>query len=259
MTETSPRVVESVRVVDDLTERSTLLDGFLRLKRLRVANVYSDGSESAPYACDVVTRRSADAVAICLWEEAPSEGARRGRPRVVLKSGLRVPVFLRRFKDLVRPDPQPYLHLTELVAGLLEAGDGEAGGLERRAFHEASEEAGYAVPTDRIQRMGEGSFASPGISDEKVYYCAAELSGLEPGEIDGDGSIMEEGTERVVLDLREAIRGCREGSIPDMKTELGLHRLADAIGYLPSLDRYVDELPDDLRDRFDPLGAGGGR
>lgn len=255
MNDSAAQPVASVRVVEDVSEGSRLDDGFLRLKRLRVANVYPDGTESSPYPCDVVTRRSADAVAICLWESPLDEGQRRGRPRVVLKSGLRVPVFLRQFKDLVRPDATKYLHITELVAGLLEQEDGGSGGLERRARLEASEEAGYDVPSVRVGRLGSGTFASPGVSDEKVYYCSAEVGQLEAGRVEGDGSAMEEGTERVVLDLREAIRRCREGTIPDMKTELGLYRLADALGYIPTLDAYVSELGPEWDRRFDALGV----
>ncbi len=70
----------------------------------------------------------------------------------------------------------------------------------------------------------------------------------------GDGSVMEEGTRVVVLELHDAITRCREGTIPDMKTEIGLLRLAEALGYLPQLGMFVDELPEDVRARFRRLG-----
>ena len=65
----------------------------------------------------------------------------------------------------------------------------------------------------------------------------------------GDGSVMEEATEVVLLPLREAIRLCRTGEIPDMKTEIGLLRLCDAIGYVPALDRFVTDLPKYMQKR----------
>ena len=81
------------------------------------------------------------------------------------------------------------------------------------------------------------------------------VEGLEGGEATGDGTTMEEATRPVVFDLREAIRRCRDGRIPDMKTEVGLLRLADRIGYLPQIDRFVHELDPELRAAHDPLGV----
>ena len=81
----------------------------------------------------------------------------------------------------------------------------------------------------------------------------AALSALEPPG--GDGSVMEEGGGVWVLPLEEAIEACRTGAIPDMKTEIALLRLADHLAYVPSLGRFVDELPEDLRAAWSPLGT----
>ena len=64
---------------------------------------------------------------------------------------------------------------------------------------------------------------------------------------------MEECAQLVVLELGEAITACRSGAIPDMKTEIGLLRLADHLGYLPQLSCFVDELPAELAARHTPL------
>ena len=32
---------------------------------------------------------------------------------------------------------------------------------------------------------------------------------------------------------------CRDGRVPDMKTELALARLADELGFVPMLDRFL--------------------
>ena len=69
--------------------------------------------------------------------------------------------------------------------------------------------------------------------------------------------MMEECAKLVVLELGEAIAACRSGAIPDMKTEIGLLRLADHLGYLPQLGCFVDELPPELAARHTPLGVSG--
>ena len=91
-----------------------------------------------------------------------------------------------------------------------------------------------SLPAGQFRVLGGESFASPGTSDEKLRFCCAQadLSAASAGS--GDGSVMEEGASLVELDLSDAIEACRSGAIPDMKTELGLLRLADHLGYLRS-------------------------
>ena len=72
----------------------------------------------------------------------------------------------------------------------------------------------------------------------------------------GDGSIMEEWSRLLFMELGEAIRACREGQIPDLKTEVGLLRLASHLGYIPELGLYAKDLPEDLRGRYQQLGLG---
>jgi len=93
-----------------------------------------------------------------------------------------------------------------------------------------------------------------------VFLAGALLTGnaaaaAVPGR--GDGSVMEECSKLVVLELGEAIAACRSGAIPDMKTEIGLLRLADHLGYLPQLGCFVDELPPEFAARHTPLGVSG--
>ena len=63
-----------------------------------------------------------------------------------------------------------------------------------------------------------------------------------------------EATRPVVLDLTEALAMCRDGRIPDMKTEVGLLRLADSLGYIPQLSCFVDELPVAVQKRYHTPG-----
>jgi ADP-ribose pyrophosphatase len=244
--------VARIEVVQDRTAGSRCDEGFLRVRRLRLVNHYDDGSRSAEYPCDVVSRPGIDAVAVVLWHR---EGK---RVFVHLRRATRAPVYLRREKaaQLVQPDALDYASLEELVAGVLEAGDVGPEGTLRRGAIEAREEAGFALEPGDVRPLGGAFFPTPGVGDEKVFLAEAEVVPGSAGAMDGDGSVMEEGAETVVRELGEAIAACRRGEIADAKTEIGLLRLADAIGYLPQLGVFVDDLPPDLRARHRRLGLG---
>jgi ADP-ribose pyrophosphatase len=245
------RRLRSIEIVEDRTARSRCDEGFLRLRRLRLRNRYEDGSHSEVYPCDVLSRPGSDAVVAVLYE---IDGERR--VRVLLRDAPRAPVYLRREKHFVHPDPRVYLSLLELVAGMVEEADGAGdAGLCRRAAVEAREEAGLPARAEDFRVLGGESFASPGTGDEKLRFCAgrAQLAQARPGA--GDGSVMEEGARVVTLELADAIEACRSGTIPDMKTEIGLLRLADHLGYLPQLRCFADELPPALARRYTRLGV----
>ena len=252
---TPAREVLDVEIVEDRTTGSRSDEGFLRVRRLVLENVYVDGSRSAPYPCDVVSRSRTDAVAVVLYDVRPDGPAGRHVVRVALKTGLRAPVFLRRNARLVQPDARPYGILAEIVAGMLEPEDAGTTGIERRAAHEAREEAGLSVDPASVEPLGAEAFPSPGITDEKVHFRAARTPLDLREKPEGDGSVMEEGGGVWILPLEEAIEACRTGEISDMKTEIALLRLADHLGYVPSLGCFIDELPADLRARWRPLGT----
>jgi ADP-ribose pyrophosphatase len=246
--------VARVDIVDDKTASSRCDEGFLRVRRYVLRNTFTDGTVSPPYPCDVLSRRRVDAVAIVLWHKDP----RTGRVLVHYREATRPPVWLRRTKkaELPVPDRAPYDLLGEIVAGVLEVDDLGEPGIMKRAVAEAKEEAGYDVDPQDIRPLGQdGFFPSPGVTDEKVWLVAAEVDPATRGAADGDGSVQEQGSRMVTRDLREAIAACRRGEVPDAKTELGLLRLADLLGYLPQLDLFVDDLPPDLRARHDRLGV----
>ena len=83
--------IERIEQVEDRTHAMGPDEGFLRLRRLVVRNHYADGSRSAPYACDVVSRTRVDAVAVLIYEVGAD-----GAVRVALKEGVRPPVWFRR-------------------------------------------------------------------------------------------------------------------------------------------------------------------
>jgi len=233
----NPNTLIDLEIVEDRTAKSRCDEGFLTLRRLVLQNRYGDGSTSEPYPCDVLERPGSDAVVCVLYE------FRAGRARVLIRESARAPIFLRKHKRFVHPDPGPYLSILEVVAGLVEDTD-PAGpeGLKLRAAAEAKEEAGLDVDTSSLIPLGGETFASPGTTDEKIYFCAAAANLEERGLPEGDGSVMEEWSKVHLVDLGEAIEMCRDGRIPDMKTEVALGRLSDHLGFIPALDRFLWQL-----------------
>jgi len=217
------RNVVAIDVVGDRTATTRPDEGFLRFRRLTLRNRYDDGTTSAPYPCDMMSRERVDAVAILIYDR------KGGRVRVALRTGVRPPLFFRPGKGIPHGDPTEEVMLLELVAGLLEVEDAVPGGVERRAMLECAEEAGYDVDPAAIEPLGTPMFASPGCSDERVHYRCVEADLDVRGAPTGDGSVMEEAGEVVIHDLEEAIRMCRDGRIRDAKTEVALLRLRDRL------------------------------
>ncbi len=243
------RDLTGIEIVEDRTSTSRCDEGFLKLRRLTLRNRYGDGTQSEPYPCDVLERPGSDAVVSVLYERLD------GRVRVLLREAPRAPIYLRKDKSFVHPDPREYRSILEVVAGLVEESDPPgAPGLQRRAAAEAHEEGGLRVRENSLVPLGGETFASPGTTDEKIFFCAAEAALDERGEAIGDGTVMEEWSRVHLLDLRDAIEMCRDGRIPDMKTELALLRLCEHVGFLPALDCFVDDLPPALQERYAPLG-----
>lgn len=210
-----------------LSDETLGAPGFLTLRRLRVRHVYSDGSASPEYNCDVSSRRSTDAVGVVLWFREKG-----GQVMVVLKEGVRPPIWLRRTKELIQDGPGAPLLMIELVAGILEPSDKGEGGLQRRAAAESREEAGVDLPESSFSPLGSATFPSPGASDECVFLMEAELNGAPPKDgslTKGDGSPMEHGTQVLVMEMNEALARCRDGGIPNMLAELGLGRLKEKL------------------------------
>lgn len=198
--------------------------GFLTIQRLTLRNQRADGTRSAPYHFDYLLRPiGLDAIAVAVF------GRLAGRIEVLLREGLRPALSLGRTgAPHPVPDRRPYLFLTEVVAGILEAGDDGEAGLRNRAALEVAEEAGFEVDPDRVILLGAGSFPSPGIIGEKVWFAAVEV--LDPaaqGPLHGDGSLMEEGASTRWMELDQAVAACVAGQIEDFKTELALRRLRD--------------------------------
>jgi ADP-ribose pyrophosphatase len=200
--------------------------GFLEIRRLRLRNRRPDGSLSAQYVCDSIARPyGQDAVVVAVF-------ARAGEAiHVMLRDGMRPPLaFGRDPAQAPLPEPPPPLFLTELVAGIIEAGDQGEAGLRARAALEVHEEAGFEISPEAVVLLGAGMYPVPGTMIEKFYFTAVEVDPATQQPLAGDGSPMEEGARTRWMPLDDVIAACVAGEIVDLKTEAALRRLRDHLG-----------------------------
>jgi ADP-ribose pyrophosphatase len=220
--------VTAIEIIEDYTPRARLDDGFLRLKRFRAQNRHADGTVSPEYKIDVVDRPTLDAVALCLWARTP-----RGI-EVLTRHQLRPAAYFRRGKPAALPEGE-YLHVEEIVAGVLEPGELGLAALCHRAAEEAREEAGLTIAAEAIRTLGGPFFALPGIVSEKIHVLEAEVArppgpDLAPAPHEGDGSPLEEGAFLRWRTLTEALADIDAGKLEDAKTEIAFRRLARKLG-----------------------------
>jgi ADP-ribose pyrophosphatase len=189
--------------------------GHLRLRRLRMRLVLSDGSRTGEGSWDYVERpMGLDAVVVALFRRIGD------RPEVLLRHAVRIPV------QFGRPEKPPTLLFAELVAGILEPGDD----VMRRAAAEANEEAGLHVDPERIEALGPAVFPTPGMCAEVFHFVCSEVDSDAKAQAGaGDGSPFEQGARLEWVPLAEALARCATGQVRDMKTEIGLRRLADRL------------------------------
>jgi len=218
--------LKEIELIQDRTGESRCDEGFIQVRRLTLKNHYQDGSQSRPYACDIVERKHIDAVAVAVYARDPETG----EILVGLREALRPVLYFRNRRKPPLPDPRDYEYFVEIVAGALEEDDLGMEGLRRRAAIEVKEEAGFDVDPEAIEILGAGLFSSPGTSDEKVYFASVEVDPARQGHLLGDGSPMEEAARFFFLPLREALERSFRGELEDGKTEIALWRLAWRLG-----------------------------
>ena len=135
---------------------------------------------------------------------ASAPPGQKRRLRVLLRDGLRPPLFLAR-KEATD------IFCTEVVAGLIEKEDIGEAGLRKRAALEVHEETGYHVSPADCFPLGARTFPTPGALPEAFHFMAVEIP--DPNQRDtppGDGSPMEEGATCHWLDLDQAIASLKE-------------------------------------------------
>jgi ADP-ribose pyrophosphatase len=246
-----PDELQDIEVVaEDAQEGES---SFLRIRRLRLRHRYRGGAFSTTYPFDVLEVPFLDAVVVVLYYRDSA-----GRVRVGLRRGVRPSIYLRRNNPAkVALGGAPRLTYLELIAGGIEAGDLGGIGIDGRAALEVREEAGFEVSADEMVRLGEGTFSSPAFGMEKLHYRAVEVDPDAGREPEGDGHPLEEVGGIEFYELAEAISRCRCGTIQDSKTEIGLYRLANYLGYHPDVGLWRYELPETVRRRVQTLGLRG--
>ena len=211
----------------------TLSTGFVTLTRLLAQNVYDDGSRSKPYPCDIITRPKLDAVAVLPYI------FRDGITNIVLRSSIR-PVVRYREKEIDDAGQFASIDFIEIPAGLLEEKDGNGEeGIRRCAARELLEEPGYAADARSIETLGSGYYSSPGLFTERVYLTAVDITDVQAGTIEGDGSPMEEAGSLVTVPLAEALTWCMSGKIANGATEIALRRFAARRMSVPDGERIT--------------------
>ncbi len=217
-----PRI--RLEVLEDYTATSKPDEGYLRVRRRSfVAHAPSNAAPSDSFRYDVVERWNQDAVAVVL------HFVRGGRPHVILRSALRVPLAM-------RPDPMVGAEalpvgategeLWEIPAGLVEATERTGDGLVGCVVRETEEEVGLSISPDSVCPLGGAIFPSAGVIGECIhmFHARVDPSG-RPAVAPGDGP-LEQGAMVIEVPLEEALVWCDAGLLPDAKTEIGLRRLA---------------------------------
>jgi ADP-ribose pyrophosphatase len=208
-------------VVADTTDGSRCDEGFVRVRRRKLKAIYGDGSESKPFPYDEAWREAMDAVALVV-HYADAKGERR----VFLRSAMRPPAMFRPKEICPIPESETLGHLWEIPAGLLEKNERSEEGLRSCSSRELKEELGFEVPKERIEKLGPALFPTPGLIGERVFFFHVEVDPATRKKPEEDGA-LEQGANIADLSLTDAIELCRTGAIEDMKTEVGLRRLAD--------------------------------
>lgn len=208
-----------IKGIEVVAEERVGQGGHLLIRRMRLRLLRGDGTKTREGAWDFVERpMGLDAVVLLLWRSAA------GGIEVLLRSGVRVPL---QFGRAEAPDK---LLFTELVAGILEAGEESEKAVRKRAADEALEEAGVRIDARAVAPLGPPLFPTPGMCAELFHFVSAEVLGPVFTAPQGDGSVFEEGARIEWVPLDEALARCARGEIQDMKTELALRRLREKLG-----------------------------
>ncbi|MEW5806672.1 MAG: hypothetical protein AB1756_04915 [Acidobacteriota bacterium] len=201
-------------------------DGFLRLEKMTLKNIYEDGTSSRSYKTEMVHRRGIDSVAII-----PYFFDEEGRLNIFLKRGIRPAVYFRKNLPLAIPDSSDNLYIYEAIAGSLEEEDRDEQSVAERASKEIFEELGFRVKVEDIEDLGGGFYPSHGQSSEKIHLRAISVRPEEKLEASGDGSVSEQDSRTEVIDAKKILEMCSRGEIEDPKIEIGVSRLCKKLQY----------------------------
>lgn len=195
---------------------------FLTVRRAMYRLRFANGEVSEPFTYDIVERTRLDAVIIA----AHFRGA-DGRRHVYLRSALRPPVATRVRGESPVPERDDLGSMWELPAGLVEVDERSAEGLVACAVRELHEELGFDVTPSDVRALGPSAFPAPGMVGERHFYFHVEVTPDARKIPLEDGSPLERHAAVISAPLGELLDVVRSGGLEDLKTELGLRRLAE--------------------------------
>ncbi len=171
---------------------------------------------------DVVERTRSDAAVVCAYFQED------GSIHVALRTVLRPPLVLGRGETA--GTSVPCVPLWEVAAGLIDEDETPA----EAAARELREELGFSVAAASLLPLGPPVFGAAGILAERLFFYAADVTGLSRSVPEGDGGPLEDFGDFASILLKDALEGCATGTLQDLKTELLLRRLDET---LRSLER----------------------
>jgi len=178
----------------EVKNRRVLLDGFFHVEEVQLCYEKFDGSMSAPVQRLNLVRN--DAVAALVLNRA---------------KGTVVLVRQFRYATLARGEGW----MTEIVAGLVDAGEAPEAAIRREILEEAGYEAGTL-------ELISAFYTTPGLTSERILLYCAETKGAEPTAAGGGVADEHEDIQVLELPFAEAFAMLDCGDITDAKTMIGL-------------------------------------
>lgn len=217
--------------------------GYVRMRRYALS--LTDDTTPMPHAahCNVLSAPGHDValVATLTLDE-------NGTLRPVLKAGDTRPARVLR--------GEPYVKLGTVGGRLDHAGESP----KDIAAREVVEEIGGRVVDGSLLTLGERPAPTmPAESTEADFYFASLVrfeAGLHP-QGDGGGLELSGLLSPHLMSCQEFLRVADNGQVGEGgRARVGYARAFDKVGFVPILNRFVFDLPPELRDRFDTLGLG---
>jgi nudix-type nucleoside diphosphatase (YffH/AdpP family) len=192
----------------DIRKQQRVFDDFFKIDEVVVAHQRYDGRMSGDERRLVFER--GDAVAVLLFD--------RDVRSVVLVEQFRLPGLIGRRRD----EPATTNGwITELVAGMIDAGESA----EQAVIRESFEETGYQIRNPKL--IGK-FFSSPGGSSERIFLYFARVSEAEK-TAKGGGVGGEEDIKVFHIGVDDLFARLTEGAIDDSKLAIAAHWLKDNI------------------------------
>lgn len=196
---------------------------FLRDKHDLVRAHHPNGKISQEFIVSSVVRKRYDAVAVLAYQY----DLETKTFHTYLRSCLRPGAMLRDYIASELPEDDHVGNFYEIPAGLVEPDERGLTGLKLAAAREFDEEIGFTIEPERFEKLGIRVFTMPGICAERIFFFSVELKNSDKRhEPASDGHPLEEDGEVKCLPLNRALNWLDEGYLPDIKTEIGLRRLA---------------------------------